>query len=356
MTRSSGTLVGGILAAIIAAGCASTPPSPTPSPSGLVCPAPTGTGAMASVVPPFGQDIFKRDESRAITQDFLDGLARLYSAPDQRKTCALFTERGLASAIAVDWRLRDVMQADLRFVETHVLRLANEGDYDLRRRPVLLPIDAVFDISAGAIQTASGSGNTVRTSTADERVGFHLDLTFDGATWLVDRMAEISPDSEQWVVAPTPIPPAPRCSDFVRGRPGGPFDEDANRRWCDADGRGRMIVRTSQISLFTRYPCEAGHAAILSFGDPLGAPLDPLNMHEYVRDPAGEFLREGWIKEPFDIAAVLPDDAAYSGWTNGNIELWTSPTDLDRAAYLVRGKTIERWPRAVQGWGVIDCN
>jgi hypothetical protein len=311
---------------------------------------------MVSVVPPFGQDIFTRDESRAITQDFVDGLARLYAAPDPRKTCALFTERGLASAMASDWRLRDVMQGDLRFVETHVMRVAGEGDYDLRQRPVMLPIDAVFDISAGAVQSDAASGRTLGTSTVEDRVGFHLDFTFDGETWLVDRMSEIGPDAEQWVVPPTPVPPGPRCSNFVRGRAGGPFDENANRRWCDGDGRGRMIVAGAQISMFTRYPCEAGHAAILSFGEPLGAPLDALNMHEYVRDPAGEFLRNGWIKEPFDATAALPNDAAYSGWTNGNIELWISLTDVEQAAYLVRGKTIERWPRAVRGWGVIDCN
>ena len=77
---------------------------------------------------------------------------------------------------------------------------------------------------------------------------------------------------------------------------------------------------------------------------------------EYVRDPSREFLAQGWIREGFDADAELPADAAYTGWTNGNIEIWISPAELDRAIFIRRGRTIERWPRAAERWGVIDCN
>ncbi|MDQ6796271.1 MAG: hypothetical protein M3067_15920 [Chloroflexota bacterium] len=143
--------------------------------------------------------------------------------------------------------------------------------------------------------------------------------------------------------------------DFVRDPADAPFDASALRGWCDADGRGRAIVGY-KLALFTRYPCGAGHAAILAFGQPLGAPIDGQNRHDYVQDPRNEFLGENWIAEPYQGHATLPTDAAYTGWTNGNIDLWISPSDVDRAIYVVRGKVVERWPRAVPGWGVIDCN
>lgn len=41
---------------------------------------------------------------------------------------------------------------------------------------------------------------------------------------------------------------------------------------------------------------------------------------------------------------------------NGNIELWISPRDLANAVYMRVGGATERWPRAADEWGVIDCN
>ena len=145
----------------------------------------------------------------------------------------------------------------------------------------------------------------------------------------------------------------------MRDRPGTAFDDTSggdHRRWCDADGHGRVIAQPEQLSLFTRYPCDSGHAAILAIGEPLGSPLDNLVRYEYVRDPAGEFLAQGWLTAPYRARATLPADAAYTGWTNGNIEIWLSPSDLERAIYIKRGEVVERWPRAANEWGVIDCN
>ncbi|MFL5778849.1 MAG: hypothetical protein ACJ761_07900, partial [Chloroflexota bacterium] len=102
-------------------------------------------------------------------------------------------------------------------------------------------------------------------------------------------------------------------------------------------------------------PCGA-HATILTIGRPLGARLDPLVRWEYVRDPDGEFARNGWLAAPYDDSVKLPADAVDSGWTNGNVDLWIGPAELDRGIYLVRGKTVERWARAAESWGVIDCN
>jgi len=106
----------------------------------------------------------------------------------------------------------------------------------------------------------------------------------------------------------------------------------------------------------TRYPCNQGRAAILHVGQPLGTVRDRLLRWEYVRDPADAFLELGWVAERYDGNASLPRDAADTGWTNGNVDLWIRPSELDRAVYLVRGRHVERWPRANEWWGVIDCN
>ena len=58
-----------------------------------------------------------------------------------------------------------------------------------------------------------------------------------------------------------------------------------------------------------------------------------------------------------DLFVMATDvDAVYTGWTNGNVELLIAPGDREAAIYLRRGDLVERWPRAVDPWGVIDCN
>jgi hypothetical protein len=216
-----------------------------------------------------------------------------------------------------------------------------------------VPLDVIFDLGAGARITDQVSGE-VRVTTADERTALHVVFAFDGTTWRADEVAPVSDENAAWARLPTPVPPGSPCGGFERDPVAAPFD-DAPRPWCDGDGRGREI-RAQQLAMITRYPCDAGHAAILTVGRPLGAAIDRLARWEYVRDPAGEFLAQGWLTAPFEGAASLPADAAYTGWTNGNVDLWTSPNDLDRAVYLVRGDVVERWPRAADEWGVIDCN
>ena len=75
-----------------------------------------------------------------------------------------------------------------------------------------------------------------------------------------------------------------------------------------------------------------------------------------MRDPEGEFLAQDWLTEPYGSDVTLPPDATSMGWINGNINLWISPSQLDRAVYVVRGDDVERWPRAAEQWGVTDCN
>lgn len=363
-------LAGLLLLALVSGGCGTAPapmPRPTPTSTSVTqvdatpvatpapsprCPAPA---AAASLGPEFDQEYFLRDESRTIAQALLDSLATIYAHPEAADPCQFFTERGWLEAVAFDPRLRAVDRGESMIEQRLVLQMANEGTYDLRDRPPVVPLDIVFDIPAGATTKDLPSGQT-RTSTADQRDGFHADVTFDGHAWRVDRFGPIDEYYRDWLIMPTIPPPGPRCTGFVRDPDGARFDEnDAHRRWCDADGQGRLIA-SNQVGLLTRYPCDQGRAAILRIGRPLGTTLNGLTPWDYVRDPAGEFLAEHWLTDRYDATATMPKDAAYTGWTNGNIELWISPTEFDRAIYVVRGDAIERWPRATETWGVIDCN
>ena len=357
----------GLLLALILAGCAtrptptSAPPSVAPSQVADATPVPRcpefsfDTGATLG--PEFQSDIFVGGESEVITGQFIDGLAQLYGG-GATDPCQWFTDRGLQTAIAIDPRLRDITQRKLKIEGGLLLRVAFEGTYDLRLRPPVVPIDAVFDIAAGATITDLPTRTTTIT-TADQRVAFHIDFIYDGHQWRANSVGPVSADNAQWANQPTPLPPGPPCSGLVRDPVGAAFDNGAaqgHRIWCDADGRGRIISQPDQLALQTRYPCNSGHAAVLTIGYPIGMPNDPLALNEYVRDPAGEFLAKGWVTAPYQGNAVPPDDAASTGWTNGNIEILVSPGELAKAIYIKRGEILERWPRAARQWGVTDCN
>ncbi|MCI0582073.1 MAG: hypothetical protein L0227_04115 [Chloroflexi bacterium] len=312
----------------------------------------------ASLGPEFQAEFFANDESEAITGGFLEALAALYAGGGVSDACEWFTASGLESAIEADGRLREITQGELRIDGDLVLRLAYTGRYDLRNRPPRLPIDAVFDIVAGAtiVDTPTGASTT---TTSDQRIALHIVFMFDGYRWRADRVAPISADRADWAHLPTPLPPGAPCTGFRRDPAEAAFDDasgSSGRVWCDADGQGRIVRQPDQLVLFTRYPCERGRAAVLTIGRPLGLPIDNLARYEYVRDPASEFLALGWVTNPYLGDAVPPEDAAYSGWTNGNIEIWVSPSELDQAIYIKAGGTFERWPRAARQWGFTDCN
>jgi len=355
------------------AGCGdSVTPSPSAAPSSAPTVVPVGDASAqppggcpgfsldpdASLGPEFETDTFMNEESEVITSEFVAALGALYAGGEISDACRWFTDAGLRSAIAADARLREVTQGELIIQGDLLLRIAFEGTYDLRTRPPGLPIDAVFDIAAGAKLTDPPTGSTT-TTTTDERIALHIDFMFDGHRWRADNVGRLSVDDAAWSVLPTPLPPGLPCQGFKRDSANAEFDDAAGsggRVWCDADGRGRTIRQPDQLVIFTRYPCGDGHAAVLTVGRPLGMPFDGLLRYEYVRDPAGEFNAQGWVTSLYMGDAPVPDDAAYTGWTNGNIEIWINPSELEKAIFIKRGDTFERWPRAVKQWGVTDCN
>ncbi len=66
--------------------------------------------------------------------------------------------------------------------------------------------------------------------------------------------------------------------------------------------------------------------------------------------------RFGHVRSPWlvllDLDAKLPADATYSGYHQGESELWVSESDADEAVYVVRTNKVERWPRTTE---VIAC-
>lgn len=319
----------------------------------------------ASLGPEFANDNFLGDESEVIAGAFIAGLAGIYARRPNADPCAWFTTRGLRTAMETDARLRDAIEGRSSLESDLAMRIAFESTYDLRISPPTVPLSIVFDLPAGSRTTDLRSGATT-VSPGDQRAGLHVDLVYDGRRWRADRVGTVEGDDAAWLTMPTPLPPGDPCARFVLDPAGMPFDEASGtdflveparpgRRWCDADGKGRRI-EDAQLALVTRYPCNRARAAVLTIGLSLGMPIDPLARNEFVRDPAGDFLAQGWITAPFEPAAKLPADAAYTGWTNGNIELWISPSDLANAIYVRVGDAMERWPRAADEWGVIDCN
>jgi hypothetical protein len=66
----------------------------------------------------------------------------------------------------------------------------------------------------------------------------------------------------------------------------------------------------------------------------------------YVRDPE-EVLERSSTTMPYLSSTELPDDAIFTGYTEGQRELW-SVAGID-AVFVVEGTNIERWPQIEAG-------
>ncbi len=85
----------------------------------------------------------------------------------------------------------------------------------------------------------------------------------------------------------------------------------------------------------------------------IGDDYETGRFRQYIRDPNGA-LGEAYLTAGFDSNARLPSDARRTGFRRGPWELWISPTEDDRAVYVVKDGEAERWPRAVEE-RVIAC-
>lgn len=90
--------------------------------------------------------------------------------------------------------------------------------------------------------------------------------------------------------------------------------------------------------------CDWQSAVIMHLGWPLGTvSRSSTEIRQFIRDPDG-VIKYG-TRHTLAIAVDLPNDARDTGYRNGELELWLSPSDPD-AAYLRAGDNVERWPRA----------
>lgn len=72
----------------------------------------------------------------------------------------------------------------------------------------------------------------------------------------------------------------------------------------------------------------------------------------YSRDPEGVLTHSPGSQAGFRAGAVLPPDAAATGYTQGPVELWTAPSDRGEFVYLVNSadrNDAERWVRGGGG-------
>jgi hypothetical protein len=316
---------------------------------------------QASLGPEFDEESLAPGAADDIAAGFVAVLEGLYADDPDADPCVEFTDTGLTQAAAVDDRLGQAMAGTSRLYADLALRLAGEGTYDLRQRPPKVPLQVVFDIPAGSTTTDVASGAT-DTTLAPERVALDVTFAYDGTKWVADHVESVPPaDAARWAI-PTPAADLGRCKGFHNDPDKAAFDNaaggsgigtDRQRQWCADGGDGPSLDEL--VALRTRWPCGETRVAVLSLGLPLGTPSDPLDPHEYIRDPRGEAFKRGWLDDHWTHGVQLPDDAEDTGWTNGNMDLWVDPSEVEEAVYVRTAGAFERWPRGSDS-SVTDCN
>jgi hypothetical protein len=131
-------------------------------------------------------------------------------------------------------------------------------------------------------------------------------------------------------------------------------DPGKDRIWCFG-GEDGTYADLKQRNLLVNVPCGETRASVFSVGWPAGSVIDHQARVEFVRDPDGGFDERWPLSEPYDPDATPPADAYSTGLTDGEFELWVSPSAGDARIWMRHGDRFELWPRAPE-WGVIDCN
>lgn len=92
--------------------------------------------------------------------------------------------------------------------------------------------------------------------------------------------------------------------------------------------------------------CARPGVITLTMGRPFGREIVTSDdAMQFARDPG--HLLGGQIQVPFEPSVSLPPDAYFTGLRQGDLEVWSSDRQLDRAIYIVRagGSVAELWPR-----------
>jgi hypothetical protein len=107
---------------------------------------------------------------------------------------------------------------------------------------------------------------------------------------------------------------------------------------------GRLVDGQELNSIAGPDHCQWQSAVMMHLGWPLGTVSQTsAEIRQLIRDPTGVIDRG--LRDKLALAIDLPADAQDTGYRNGELELWLSPSNPD-AAYLRVGSDVERWPRA----------
>jgi len=110
------------------------------------------------------------------------------------------------------------------------------------------------------------------------------------------------------------------------------------------DRDGKSFGREELVTAAGPDHCHWGSATLLTIGWPPGSPLGPgSGLRIYIRDPNGVIGTS--FRELLELHATLPSDARSIGYRHGPLEVFVSPSDQDRAIYVVAPSGAERWPR-----------
>jgi len=91
--------------------------------------------------------------------------------------------------------------------------------------------------------------------------------------------------------------------------------------------------------------CGWESATYLTIGWPPGTvSSSAAGARLYIRDPHG--VVGGSYRDGLVLHASLPPDARPTGHRHGSIAIYVSPSDQDRAIYVVGAGGAERWPRS----------
>ncbi len=113
---------------------------------------------------------------------------------------------------------------------------------------------------------------------------------------------------------------------------------------------GRAVTGRELNSIAGPDHCGWESAAIMHLGWPLGTVSDTsAQIRQFIRDPGGVIGPS--FREKLVLQASLPADATATGYRQGDLELWLSPSN-DDTAYLRVGNDVEQWPRAVE---IVAC-
>jgi len=108
---------------------------------------------------------------------------------------------------------------------------------------------------------------------------------------------------------------------------------------------GRTVSEFELVTSAGPSHCGWESATYLTIGWPPGTVASYASgAHLYIRDPHGVVAtsyRDGLV-----LHATLPPDARPTGHRHGALQIYVSPSDQDRAIYVMGADGAERWPRS----------